>query len=100
VVAENYRLSSLASLLGLNTTPTHQANVDVRATAQLLHSLIPLVRDQVTQRKVLVNGYGSQFIPFAEKVERWRDKFTTLRPHELLKMILQESGLWAYYAGR
>lgn len=95
--ADSYSLENLASKLGLTELPTHQAMDDVRTTVELLDFLIPAIEHCVEYRKALVYKYGEQFQQFAVEVESWRNASQKLRPADLLKKLLKESGLYIYY---
>lgn len=97
VRAEDYRLETLATKLGLQTRPTHRAQDDVQATVELLAALVPKLRQGVALRRSLVHAYCESFQPLASAFEAWRSLTAKLRPAELLARILDESGLLAFY---
>ena len=99
VSARNYRLETLVEMLGLPNRPTHRAMDDVLATVDLLGALIPLIMANTTQRRVLVNKFGKNFVPLAEQIAAWRLAMTRSRPARLLAQVLEESGLDAHYDG-
>ncbi|MEM7715797.1 MAG: 3'-5' exonuclease [Cyanobacteria bacterium P01_A01_bin.68] len=97
IEADSYSLENLASKLGLIQLPSHQAIEDVRTTVELLYFLIPAIEHCAKYRQALVYKYGEQFKGLAQNVEYWRNASQKLRPTDLLKKLLKESGLYVYY---
>jgi len=97
---KQYRLSKVAKHLGLNFQPTHQAQDDTRCTAELLLKMLPTLRRDSRLRRSLVNKNMTVFKPLADLVERWRKQAFRIRPTELLKLVLGDSGLEDYYADK
>lgn len=95
--SDSYSLENLAKKLGLPDLPTHKALDDTRTTVELLKYLSPKVENKSDYRQALVYRYGEEFEPLAEQIETWRDEIQKLRPADLLKKLLMESGLQAYY---
>lgn len=96
IKADSYSLEALAAKLNL-TKPSHRATDDTRTTVELLEVLIPLIESGAAYRQALVYRYGDEFEGLAEQTDDWRDASLELRPAELLKKLLSESGLKAYY---
>ncbi len=97
VEAENYRLGHLAQVLHLPTTPTHRAMDDVATTVHLLAHLIPKLEATAADRTALYYRYGEAFEPLAEAIAQWKALSHRLRPAELLRQVLQTSGLLHHY---
>jgi DNA helicase-2/ATP-dependent DNA helicase PcrA len=97
LVAENYRLETLARRLQLGVKPTHRATDDVVTTAALLTQLMPHVRKDVVARQRLVRELGAPFATLAGQLGEWRLAMATLRPADLLGRVLDESGLREYF---
>ncbi len=95
--ADNYKLATLANQLKLTHLPTHKAIDDTHTTAELLAALIPPIEHSASYRQALVYRYGEVFEGLATQVEYWRDISQKIRPANLLKILLQESGIYAYY---
>lgn len=95
--AERLSLEALADRLSLTHRPAHRAARDVEATAELLGHLVERVAVRTWERRALVAGEGAAFRPLAEKLAEWRRLSASLRPHELLERMLEESGLVARY---
>src|SRR5690606_34058981 len=66
-------------------------------TCQLLAALIPKVEATREDRRRLVLQLADRFQPLADDIGRWRASLARLRPAQLLKQVLDESGLEAYY---
>lgn len=98
VEAENYRLETLAQVLGLDVAPTHKAPDDVAATVKLLDALMPNVKERAQQRRRIVSELGRPFYPLAQQVAEWRHAMVVTRPPDLLASILTDSGLGTFYA--
>ncbi|HEY9692298.1 MAG TPA: 3'-5' exonuclease [Oculatellaceae cyanobacterium] len=95
--ADSYSLETLANKLELTQLPSHKAVDDTRTTVELLEALIPAIAHCAAYRQALVYRYGEEFEGLAAQVESWREASQQLRPPDLLKKLLQESGLYAYY---
>ena len=93
----SYRLGDLAKSLNLPHKPTHQADEDVAATWDLLRYLAPLIKKDASQRRQLVQSIAYLFWPLAAKIGKWKDLVKVNRPPEVLKIVLQESGLFDQY---
>ncbi|BAY42254.1 UvrD/REP helicase (plasmid) [Nostoc sp. NIES-2111] len=97
--SNSYKLEELAVKFQLSK-PNHRATNDVRTTVELLEILIPLIKYGEAYRQALINKYYEGFellTDLAKQVEAWRDASQQLRPAALLKKVLLESGLLAYY---
>lgn len=92
-----YRLVDVASALKLESKPTHKAMDDVVTTFELLQRLMEPLRDGAETRRQAVKEFGARFQPLATKLAHWRERMGIERPHELLKRILDESGLLDHY---
>jgi len=99
VDTDRYTLAALCQYFGIAEKPTHRAPDDVEATCALLHHLVPLVRAGAYTRRRLVEVLAKSFTPLALEIAGLRAKAAVLRPPLLLKKVLTESGLAAYYAG-
>jgi len=97
IESDSYRLGTLAKNLNLNESPTHRAIDDAKTTVELFLHLIPLIEENSDERRSLVYRYGDNFETLANQIETWKDKIQERRPANLLKGILEESGLYAYY---
>lgn len=93
-----YTLGDLARRLGLKSVPTHRAGSDVAATVELLEVLLPKLEGGLAARLQAVKKYGPRFRPLARQAASWRAAMEEERPHELLELILRESGLLRHYA--
>ncbi len=94
-----YSLAALAASLRLPHVPAHQAAADVATTADLLGWIVERARRGADVRRRLVMECGAEFEPLARQVADWRALMLTVRPVELLRRILDESGLSARVAG-
>ena len=92
-----YRLPDLARALQLQSVPTHKAMDDVVTTVELLDRLMANLRDGAAVRRDAVKQNGSKFQSLARRIAHWRERMEVERPHELLKRILDESGLLNHY---
>jgi DNA helicase-2/ATP-dependent DNA helicase PcrA len=99
VESPNYRLTTLAELLGL-ATATHDAEDDVSATVGLLGVLVERLRQGSPARVALWQEFNVKFMKLANTIDSWQKLVLTKRPPEVLEQIWQESGLEEYYAGQ
>jgi DNA helicase-2/ATP-dependent DNA helicase PcrA len=94
---ERYDLATLCGHLGTPHHPSHRALADAEATADVLLAL----RDQLAagqdRRRQLVGKLGEPFARMAELSESWRKAAEELRPAELCRLILNQSGLGEHY---
>ncbi|MDD5527673.1 MAG: 3'-5' exonuclease [Patescibacteria group bacterium] len=97
VEAPNYRLSTLAELLGL-ATATHDAEDDVSATVGLLGVLVEKFRKGSPGRVALWQEFSAKFLKLAGTIDGWQKMVLANRPPEILEKIWEESGLEEYYA--
>jgi DNA helicase-2/ATP-dependent DNA helicase PcrA len=93
----NYKLETLCQHYHLPTQSTHRAMDDVRATLELLQTIMPELERTAPARRSLTQAYADHFQPLAQKLAGWRDALMFNRPAQLLDKILQESGLYDYY---
>ena len=98
--SERYSLEVIAEHFNLSHRPTHKAMDDVETTIDLLALLIPLVEQRADYRQALVYRYGEAFEGLAEQMDYWRDASQSLRPSDLLDILLRESGLYNYYQSK
>lgn len=97
--AKNYKLGTLAKVFGIYIENAHDAKDDAKATIKLLGRLIPLVQQGVAERRQLVRAYGPLFYSLASDMERWKNTLPSVRPPELVRQIINESGLETDYQG-
>src|SRR5262249_11860405 len=93
----SYTLHALCRSLRLSVTPSHRAMDDVKATRALLDVLLPCLRSRKAEREQLVARFAPAFQPLAQCCERWRDLLDDVRPAELLRRVLEESGLYEFW---
>ena len=93
-----YTLGHLADALKLDAVPTHKAMDDVRATVELLRLLIRRLEAGEATRRSAIAAATKSFAPLARRLDAWRDRARMERPHELLRRIIDESGLADHYA--
>jgi len=96
IEAENYRLSTLANLLGL-AKATHDAKADVLATVDLLAVLIKKLGPHQAARGELFKKYSEKFIQLSSLINNWETAVKEKRPAEALEYIWTDSGLKDYY---
>ncbi|MFA5247716.1 MAG: 3'-5' exonuclease [Patescibacteria group bacterium] len=96
VDAPNYRLTTLAELLGL-ATATHDARDDVMATVGLLAVLVEKLKKGAGKRVELWQEYSAKFLKIASLIDSWQRMVLENRPAEILEKVWQESGLAEYY---
>jgi DNA helicase-2/ATP-dependent DNA helicase PcrA len=96
VESPNYRLGTLAELLGL-ATATHDAEDDVSATVGLLGVLVERLRKGSPERVALWQEYSAKFLKLANTIDSWQKMVLTTRPTEVLEKVWEESGLEEYY---
>lgn len=98
IQSDSYSLVNLAEkFLNISQFAAHQAIDDARVTVKLLQKLIPEIQKNSLERQNLANYNDKSFKTLAQNIESWRDMSQELRPAELLKKVLLESGLYAYY---
>ena len=97
---KQYRLIDLAKSLKLEHLPTHKATDDVLCTVDLLHELIPKLKEDSASRRALVSKHGKSFWAIANQINDWQTKMAELRPVELLNLILIDSGLEDLYSNK
>ena len=97
---ERYRLGDVCDALHTTTQPNHSAVDDVKATQEVLRELLHPIRRFQGQRRVVVQSYRTQFEPLAQQIAIWRDLADRIRPHQLLRQIVSDSGLGAHLASQ
>lgn len=95
--ADSYRLSDLEKQLALGRRPTHRALDDVSTTVELLGSLLPHIRTQAENRREVIAGHSAFFEPTARVFQGLRLLSHTLRPHEVVRHLLSELGIWDHF---
>lgn len=93
-----YTLSHIAEALNLTAKPTHQAMDDVLATVELLQRVCGELREHQDLRRGTVAAHEKQFVALARRVEQWRERMTVERPGELLRRVIDESGIADHFA--
>lgn len=96
VESENYKLTTLARLLGLPAA-THDAKDDVLATAGLLEVLVEKLKAGQEQRIEMFKRFSKKFIQLSMQIDSWQKLVKAKRPAEALRNIWESSGLRAYY---
>ena len=97
VEAENYKLTTLATELGL-TIATHDARDDVLATVDLLGVLVDKLKEKQEERKELFQKHSKKFIKLSSLIHKWQQIVRDYRPAEAVEYIWEDSGLKEYYA--
>jgi DNA helicase-2/ATP-dependent DNA helicase PcrA len=97
VEAPNYRLNTLAEVLGLSSA-THDAADDVSATADLLGVLVKRLKKGQADRAKLWQEYSAKFLKLASTIDSWQKMVLNNRPPVVLEKVWEESGLKDYYA--
>jgi len=96
IESENYKLSTLANLLGL-AKATHDAQADVMATVDLLGVLIKKLKVHSSERGDLFKKYSEKFIQLSSLINNWEAAVREKRPAEALEFIWENSGLKDHY---
>jgi len=97
---ENYKLETVAKALGVAEHPAHRATDDVHTTIEVLKKLVPRLAQTALRRQQLVSKHFSSFKPLCLKIDSWKTFAKNLRPVDMLRLILDESGLKDYYLKR
>jgi DNA helicase-2/ATP-dependent DNA helicase PcrA len=95
-----YRLADVCAALGVQAAPSHRAADDVAAACAVLERLLPRVREGAADRRRTVGGVAARFRPVAEALDRWRRCSLEERPPDLLRRVLDESGLARWWEQR
>jgi len=95
---ERYDLGTLCGHFGTPHLPSHRALADAEATADVLLALRDHLAAGQGRRRELVGKLGEPFARMAGLFESWRKAAEELRPAELCRLILAESGLGEHYA--
>jgi DNA helicase II / ATP-dependent DNA helicase PcrA len=98
VTLENRKLGTLADHFQIQDKPTHRAIDDAHTTEALLGHLADLAGSGMAGRRSVVANHGKAFTDIAAKFSAWRQFLTQLRPGQLLRHVLDDSGLRRYYA--
>ncbi len=96
VESPNYRLSTLAELLGL-ATATHDAEDDVSATVGLLGVLVERLRKGAPERVKVWQEYSVKFLKLSGVIDAWQKAVLEIRPPAALEKVWEESGLKEFY---
>lgn len=94
---ERYDLATLSRHLNAIHRPTHRALADVEATAEILLQLRGKLAVGEGRRRSLIGKLGEPFEPLADLFASWGEAAENLRPAELCKMIVEQSGLAGHY---
>jgi DNA helicase-2/ATP-dependent DNA helicase PcrA len=95
---ERYHLGALCEHFGTKHSGSHRALADTLATADVLLALRkPLAAGQKARRR-LVKKFGKSFRPLSVMFQQWREDMERIRPAELARRVLADSGLAAHYA--
>jgi DNA helicase-2/ATP-dependent DNA helicase PcrA len=97
--AESFRLTELCAGLGLQAGVAHRALGDVQSTVSLLRHLVPEMKKDQERRRALISRYREKFAGMATLMTRFRTAAKTLRPHQLMKEMIDTLGLMATYQG-
>ncbi len=92
-----YTLAEIAQSLKFVTQPTHQADVDVAATVELLLAIKVKLEEGAAERQAAAAKHAPKFRSLAAKLGLWRERMELERPPELLARVLEESGLLEHY---
>ncbi|MDD4902189.1 MAG: 3'-5' exonuclease [Patescibacteria group bacterium] len=96
VESPNYRLSTLAELLGL-ATATHDAEDDVSATVGLLGVVVERLKKGAPERVKTWQEYSVKFLKLSGVIDAWQKVVQEVRPPEALEKVWEESGLKEFY---
>lgn len=97
VDSDDFSLEALADRFDLPVRPSHRAMDDVKATCHLLAELVPLAARRALHRTSVVKENLAPFVRLAAELEFMRGELGKVRPPELLKLILDKSGLLDFY---
>ena len=96
---ESYTLDAICQHLKTTNRGSHRAITDTVATAEVLLALSPALAEGQQRRMTLVQKHGRHFKPLSETFATWRTAMEKIRPDELLRQVIDESGLGDHYAG-
>ncbi|HTW96518.1 MAG TPA: 3'-5' exonuclease, partial [Candidatus Methylomirabilis sp.] len=96
VESPNYRLSTLAQVLGL-ATATHDAEDDVSATVGLLELLVERMKKGAPERVKIWQEYSVKFLQLSGVIDAWQKAVLEIRPPAALEKVWEESGLREFY---
>ncbi|HTX86648.1 MAG TPA: 3'-5' exonuclease, partial [Candidatus Nanoarchaeia archaeon] len=96
VESPNYRLSTLAELLGL-ASATHDAADDVAATIDLLGVEIERLKKGSGERVKIWQEYSMKFLKLSGVIDAWQKAVLEIRPPAALEKVWEESGLKEFY---
>lgn len=94
---ERYDLATLSRHLNSKCRPTHRALADAEATAEILLHLRGKLAASEARRRSLIEKLGGPFEPLAGLFASWGAAAEKLRPAELGKLIVKQSGLGDFY---
>ena len=94
---ESYTLDSICKHLKTTNRGSHRAITDTVATAEVLIALRPTLAKGQQQRADLVKKHGQHFQPLSKTFETWRIAMEKIRPDELVRQVIDESGLARHY---
>lgn len=92
-----YTLAHLAEALNLKAKPSHRAQDDVAATVELVQRLASKLRAGEVVRRQAIARHAKSFADFSCSLQGWREAARVVRPPDLLRRVLDESGLPHYY---
>jgi DNA helicase-2/ATP-dependent DNA helicase PcrA len=93
----NYTLANVCRELKLASPPSHRAMDDVRTTWQLLQRLVPCLLTGKALRERSVAELASGFDGVRRSLQAWHELLERERPGVVLKQILDDSGLRAFW---
>jgi DNA helicase II / ATP-dependent DNA helicase PcrA len=96
LTTSSYRLGQLAQKLDLDSSPTHQAMDDVKATIALAEALLPIVDAGAAIRSQLVRKHSAAFAEMRRCLEFWR--WCGLRPTSLARDVVKRTRVLAVNA--
>jgi DNA helicase-2/ATP-dependent DNA helicase PcrA len=94
---ERYDLATMSRHLNTPHHPSHRALADVEATAEVLLQLRGKLEAGQGSRRLLVDRLGKPFEQLAELFASWGKAADELRPADLCRMIVDQSGLAGHY---
>ncbi len=94
----NHKLEFLGQHFQVGHRSSHDADDDIRATAELLwYAIEQHLRPGLKRRQELITKHLAKFEPLAQKIDGLRTKAQVLRPHELLAAIIKSAAIDDYY---
>lgn len=95
---ERYTLEVICEHLQTKNRGSHRAITDTVATAEVLMALRPALTKDSSRRRDLIKKHGKHFQTLSKPFEIWRGAMNKIRPSELLRQVIEESGLSDFYA--